>query len=149
MLKISSSDYSAIRRHGEETYPHECCGILIGTIEGDTRTVHSAIPCNNISDSPRTRYDIDPREVIRAQRKAHERGLDIVGFYHSHPDHPARWSPSDLEEAHWNGCSYVIMTVENGQATQTAGFVLVGAREEDKSFAEENFIIEIPGGADG
>jgi proteasome lid subunit RPN8/RPN11 len=140
MLKISPSDYAAIRRHGEETYPHECCGILIGTIEGDTRTVRSAIRCDNICDSPQTRYDIDPRELIRAQREAHESGLDIVGFYHSHPDHPARWSPTDLEQAHWIGCSYVITSIEKGKAAQTASFVLSGTREEDKVFAEEGLV---------
>ena len=141
MLKISPSDYAAIRHHGEETYPHECCGILIGTIEGDTRTVVKTTRCNNIcTDSPQARYDIDPRELVRAQREAHERGLDIVGFYHSHPDHPTQWSPTDLEEAHWIGCSYVITSIEKGKAAQTASFVLSGSREEDKAFAEEGLM---------
>ena len=140
MLKISPSDYDTIRRHGEETYPQECCGILIGTLEGDTRTVRGTIPCNNISDSPQTRYDIDPRELIRAQRDAHDRGLDIVGFYHSHPDHPAQWSPTDLDQAHWIGCSYVIIGVEKGQAAWINSFALTGTAEEDKSFAREELI---------
>ncbi len=143
MLKICSSDYAAIRHHGEETYPHECCGILIGTMEGDLRTVSSIVRCNNIcADSPQTRYDIDPHELIRAQREAHERGLDIVGFYHSHPDHPAHWSPTDLEQAHWIGCSYVIIGVENGRAMQTASFALTGKLEEDKVLAPEELMIE-------
>jgi len=138
MLKISPSDYDAIRRHGEQTYPHECCGILIGTIDGDVRAVHNTIRCNNIcTDSPQTRYDIDPRELIRAQREAHERGLDIIGFYHSHPDHPAHWSPTDLEQAHWIGCSYVITSVEKGIATETSAFALIGRTEEDKGLLEE------------
>jgi proteasome lid subunit RPN8/RPN11 len=142
MLKISPSDYAAIRRHGEETYPHECCGILIGLVEGDTRTVRSTIRCSNAcTDSPQTRYDIDPRELVRAQRKAHERELDIIGFYHSHPDHPPRWSPTDLEEAHWIGCSYVITTVERGKATTTASFVLAGKLEEDKALVEEEVVV--------
>lgn len=138
MLKISSSDYTAIRRHGEETYPQECCGILIGTIERDTRSVLRTIRCKNIhTDSPQTRYEIDPRELMRAQREAHERGLDVVGFYHSHPDHPAQWSPTDLEEAHWIGCSYVITNVDNGIATETSSFALTGRTEEDKGLQEE------------
>lgn len=141
MLKISSPDYDAVRRHGEETYPHESCGILIGTIEGDTRTVLGTIRCNNIcTDSPQTRYDIDPRELIGAQREAHERGLDIVGFYHSHPDHPAHWSLTDLEEAHWIGCSYVITSIEKGRATQTVSFVLAGSTEEDKALLKEEIV---------
>ena len=141
MLKISHSDYASIRRRGEETYPHEGCGILIGTVEGDTRTVHYTILCNNISDSPQTRYDIDPRELIRARREAHERALDIVGFYHSHPDHAAQWSPTDLEQAHWIGCSYVITAVETGQATQTNSFVLTGSAEEDKALMQEEILV--------
>ena len=141
MLKISSSDYDAIRRHGEQTYPHECCGILIGTMEGDIRTVSSIVRCNNIcADSPQTRYDIDPRELIRAQREAHDRGLEIVAFYHSHPDHPAQWSPTDLQEAHWIGCSYVITSVDNGMATETTSFTLTGRTEEDKRLLQEEIV---------
>jgi proteasome lid subunit RPN8/RPN11 len=141
MLKISSSDFDAIRRHGEQTYPHECCGILIGTMEGDIRTVSSIVRCNNIcADSPQTRYDIDPRELIRAQREAHDRGLEIVAFYHSHPDHPAQWSPTDLQEAHWIGCSYVITSVDNGMATETTSFTLTGRTEEDKRLLQEEIV---------
>jgi proteasome lid subunit RPN8/RPN11 len=141
MLKLQASDYDKIRRHGEETYPNECCGILVGTSEGDVRTVRSAIRCNNVrADSPQTRYDIDPRDLVRTQREATRR-LDIVGFYHSHPDHPAQWSPTDLEEAHWIGCSYVITAVESGKATQTNSFALTGSREEDKALVEEEVLL--------
>jgi proteasome lid subunit RPN8/RPN11 len=143
MLKLSHSDYAALRQHGEETYPHECCGILLGTSEGDTRTVKSTIRCSNTrTDSPENRYHIDPRELVRAQRTAHERGLDIVGFYHSHPDHPARWSQTDFNEAHWIGCSYVITSVEQGKAALTNSFALTGSSEEDKALADEEVIVE-------
>ena len=142
MLRISRSDYVSIRRHGEEAYPQECCGILIGTRERDTRTVLNTIRCLNISDSPQSRYDIDPRELIRAQREAHDRGLDIVGFYHSHPDHSAQWSPTDLEQAHWIGCSYVITAVEHGKSTRTASFALSGKLEEDKMLVTEEVVAE-------
>jgi proteasome lid subunit RPN8/RPN11 len=78
MLKLQASDYDKIRRHGEETYPNECCGILVGTSEGDVRTVRSAIRCNNVrADSPQTRYDIDPRDLVRIQREAHENGSTL------------------------------------------------------------------------
>ena len=139
MLKISQNDYDAIRRHGEETYPHECCGVLLGTMDGDERTVTSTARCGNTrNDSPHNRYHIDPKELVRIQREGRERGLDIVGFYHSHPDHPARWSQTDLAEAHWIGCSYVITSVEKGKAAITNSFELVGAEESDQKCADES-----------
>ena len=103
-------------QHGEETYPHECCGVLLGRMEDDERQVVTSVRCGNTrADSPQNRYNIDPRELVRIQRQGRERGEDIVGFYHSHPDHPARWSQTDLAEAHWFGCSYVITSVEKGK----------------------------------
>jgi proteasome lid subunit RPN8/RPN11 len=143
MLRINAADFEAIRGHGEETYPNECCGILIGKSEAEIRSVQSTIRCTNTrTDSAHSRYQIDPHELVRAQRQARDRGLDIVGFYHSHPDHPAQWSRTDLEEAHWIGCSYVITTIEKGRATVTRSFVLAGTTEEDKAFVEEDVIIE-------
>jgi proteasome lid subunit RPN8/RPN11 len=142
MLKITTSDYDEIRRHGEETYPHECCGILVGTLDGDTRVVRTVIRCGNTrTDSPQNRYHIDPRELVRAQREAHERDMDIVGFYHSHPDHPARWSPTDFSEAHWIGCSYVITSVDEGKSAVTNSFALTGVSEEDKALMDEEVVI--------
>lgn len=138
MLRITQSDLDSLRLHGEETYPHECCGILVGKMEGETRTVEAVIRAGNTrTDSPHNRYHIDPRELVAAQRKAREQGWDIVGFYHSHPDHPARWSATDFAEAHWIGCSYVITSVEKGRAAVTNSFALLGADEDDKRFADE------------
>jgi proteasome lid subunit RPN8/RPN11 len=142
VLRFTSAQYHEIRRHGEETYPHECCGILLGVSDGEVRTVSSVVRCGNTrTDSPQNRYNIDPRELVRAQREAHERGLDIVGFYHSHPDHPARWSPTDFEEAHWIGCSYVITGVELGSAAATNSFALTGTTEEDKALSQEEIVV--------
>ena len=142
MLRIAVSEYQALRRHGEETFPAECCGVLLGKVQQDTRTVEEAVRCTNACiDSPQTRYDIDPRELVRIQRTARERGLEIIGFYHSHCDHPPKWSPTDLEEAHWIGCSYVITSVEKGSAPSTKSFVLAGRTEEDKLFVEEEIVI--------
>ncbi len=124
MLKIANSHYDSIRQHGEETYPHECCGVLLGQM-----------------DSLHNRYNIDPKDLIRIQREGRERGEDIIGFYHSHPDHPARWSPTDLTEAHWFGCSYVITSVEKGKAAMTNSFELTGSEEHDKKFIDENLDI--------
>src|SRR5712692_5456226 len=138
MLKIAKSHYEALRCHVEETYPYECCGVLLGTMNGEQRIVTSTARCGNTrNDSPHNRYNIDPRELVRIQREGRERGEDIVGFYHSHPDHPARWSPTDLEEAHWIGCSYVVTSVEKGRASVTNSFELTGFDEDAKQLVDE------------
>jgi len=139
MLKIPQSVYASIRRHGEETYPHECCGVLLGQMDEEgIRTVASVARAGNTrTDSAHNRYNIDPKELIRIQRECRERGEDIVGFYHSHPDHPAQWSQTDLAEAHWFGCSYVITSVEKGNAVLTNSFELTGTDEADKKLVDE------------
>ncbi len=143
MLKFRQSDFDEIRRHGEQTYPDECCGILLGLQDGSSRHVRATVRCGNTrTDSPQNRYNIDPRELVRAQREARERGLDIIGFYHSHPDHPARWSQTDFNEAHWIGCSYVITSIEKGAAVTTNSFALTGTTEEDKLLDDEELIVE-------
>ncbi len=154
MLRMSSATYDAIRKHGEETYPHECCGILLGRNAGGDNEVVDAIRAGNTrTDSAHNRYHIAPQELIKAQREGRERGLDIVGFYHSHPDHPAMWSQTDLAEAHWMGCSYVITAVEKGSAQQTNSFLLLGTSEEDKRLQIEAILtdteaaLETPAGA--
>ena len=137
MLKMGKTDFDEIRRHGEETYPHECCGVLLGQMDGDVRSVRSIVRCENTrTDSPQNRYNIDPRELIRIQRLGRERGEDIVGFYHSHPDHPARWSPTDLAEAH------VITSVEKGKAAVTNSFELAGSDEGDKKLVDEKLDVD-------
>ncbi len=139
MLKIPTNVYAALRSHGEETYPYECCGALLGRFRDDgSKTVTRAVRCGNTrDDSPHNRYNIDPRELVRIQREGRERGEEIVGFYHSHPDHPAQWSPTDLAEAHWMGCSYVITSVEKGKAAETNSFQLDGVEESEKTLADE------------
>jgi proteasome lid subunit RPN8/RPN11 len=128
----------AIRHHGEETYPHECCGILIGTMDGDTRVVKSTMRAGNTRDDrPQDRFNIDPVDIIRAQKLARERMQDIIGFYHSHPDCPAEWSLTDLAEAHWIGCSYVITAIEKGKAQVTNSFELQGTDEDNKQLVDE------------
>ena len=139
-LKISSTLYDQLRQHGEATYPYECCGVLVGEFdEAGDKTVKAAMQCGNTrTDSPANRYHISPSELVRIQREAILAGHDIVGFYHSHPDHPARWSTTDLVEAHWIGCSYVITSVEKGHAVLTNSFQLLGS-EDHKHFEEERF----------
>lgn len=139
VLVISNSDLATLRRHGEQTYPHECCGVLLGEADEAVKTVRAVIPCGNTrTDSPQNRYNIDPHELVRVQREARERGWEILGFYHSHPDHPARWSTTDLDEAHWLGCSYVITSVVQGSAEDTNSFLLAGDSEEGKRFENES-----------
>ena len=139
MLKIKQTDHASIRRHGEEAYPNECCGVLLGRVNDDgTRMVTSTARCGNTrTDSAHNRYHIDPGDLVRIQREGRERGEDIIGFYHSHPDHPARWSQTDLAEAHWFGCSYVITSVDKGTAMITNSFELAGTDEADKKFVDE------------
>ena len=146
MLRLTFSDYEALRAHGEETYPHECCGILLGKSDADGNLVHQLLRAGNTRiDSAHNRYHIAPEELIRAQREARKAGLDIVGFYHSHPDHPAQWSKTDFAEAHWYGCSYVITAIEQGQAKITNSFLLQGSGEDDKRFADEALEIDVTG----
>jgi len=141
-LKISNDLYEQLRAHGEETYPHECCGIMLGKADGDAIEVKSLMRAGNTrTDSAHNRYHIAPQELIKAQREGRQQGLDIVGFYHSHPDHPAQWSPTDFAEAHWFGCSYVITSVDGdkqtGAAKITNSFLLTGTSEEDKAFVNQ------------
>src|SRR5215471_1341987 len=150
MLHIDYTDYAALRAHGEETYPHECCGVLLGKSESSANggpkrnRVRQIVRAGNTrTDSAHNRYNIAPQELIRIQRQARTLGLDIVGFYHSHPDHPAQWSPTDFAEAHWIGCSYVITAVEKGKAATTNSFLLTGTTEEDKKFVDQAIEIEV------
>jgi proteasome lid subunit RPN8/RPN11 len=137
-ITIPKSLYDQLRAHGEETYPNECCGILLGRTDAETINVYQLIRAGNTrTDSAHNRYHIAPQELIKAQREARKAGLDIVGFYHSHPDHPAQWSPTDFAEAHWFNCAYVITAIERGRAQITNSFLLTGTTEEDKAFANQ------------
>ena len=143
-LFIPKLVYDQMRVHGEETYPHECCGAMLGRPDGDRWNVVETIRAGNTrTDSAHNRYNIAPVELVRIQRSAREKGLEIAGFYHSHPDHPAQWSQTDFAEAHWLGCSYVITSVAQGKATVTNAFLLEGASEEEKRFEQQ--AIEIGG----
>ena len=138
MLRLRAAIYEELRTHGEETYPHECCGVLLGKSDGGTNTAEAAVRAGNTrTDSAHNRYNIAPQELIKIQRQGREQGWDIVGFYHSHPDHPAQWSQTDFAEAHWLGCSYVITSIDHGVAKQTNSFRLSGASEESKSLESE------------
>ncbi len=139
---MNEAVYKAIRAHGQETYPHECCGALLGRPAAEGWQIEVLVKAGNTrTDSAHNRYQIAPVELVRIEREARQQGLSIGGFYHSHPDHPAQWSETDFAEAHWLGCSYVITAVEKGKAAVTNSFFLAGTTEENKRFEREEIVI--------
>ena len=139
-LKITHQQVEAIRRHGVRDYPSECCGILLGRADGDRKEVTEVVPLQNLrrdperaqallpleapgSESERNRFLIDPKDQIRVEKDARARGLDVLGYYHSHPDHPARPSNYDRDHA-WPWYSYVIISIERGEPKELNSWVL-------------------------
>ena len=113
-LQISEELAARIRAHGVETYPHECCGAILGTDDGD-RAVRDLMPLQNRrDDSPRNRFEVTPDDVRLAEKTASEKKLDLIGWYHSHPDAPARPSEFDREHA-WPWYSYIIVSIQKGE----------------------------------
>jgi proteasome lid subunit RPN8/RPN11 len=133
-LRINDDVAVRIRAHGAEAYPHECCGALLGRENGETREVLDALPLENRrDDSPRNRFALAPEDVRAAEQAARDRGLDLLGWYHSHPDHPARPSEFDREHA-WPWYSYVILSVAHGTPGEMSSWRL----SDDRSrFAAE------------
>ncbi|PYR56461.1 MAG: hypothetical protein DMF91_21875 [Acidobacteria bacterium] len=128
-LYLPEAVASDIRRHGEETYPHECCGALVGR-EGRVAAA-VALP-NTTEEGPRRRFLVRPSDYVLAERRASELGGELLGFYHSHPDHPARPSQYDLDHA-WPTFAYVIVSVASGAARD----ITVWWLKEDRSTFEE------------
>lgn len=118
-IYLDAEQQGQIARHGERTYPHEGCGVLIGQ-HGDheIRIVDVLTVDNARTDSQQNRYVITAEDVLRAEREAESRGLALVGFFHSHPDAPAEPSDYDLEHASWPGLAYVIQAVREGEAQE-------------------------------
>jgi proteasome lid subunit RPN8/RPN11 len=143
-LLLPRSVYHALRAHGEEAYPEECCGALLGRPAGEGWEIVDAVRAQNASTAPaRSHYEIAAAELVGIAREARRQGLEIAGFYHSHPDARAQWSLTDLSEAHWIGASYVITEVVRGKAGETRSFRLAGTTEENKRFEAE--MIELAG----
>jgi proteasome lid subunit RPN8/RPN11 len=123
---------AAIRSHGEETYPHECCGALVG----NGRSVTLAVPLpNTTEEGPRRRFLVRPSDYRTAEGRAREAGGELLGFYHSHPDHPARPSQFDPDHA-WPNFAYVIVAVATGQARDMTVWWL----KEDRTSFEEGYL---------
>lgn len=114
VLKIAEDLVRRIEAHGVETYPHECCGALLGRDDGGSREIVELVQlANRRDDSPRNRFELAPDDVRLAERTARELHLDLLGWYHSHPDAPARPSEFDREHA-WPWYSYIIVSVQKG-----------------------------------
>jgi proteasome lid subunit RPN8/RPN11 len=141
-LWISNHLAEKIRRHGAETYPHECCGALLGrdaeargeTPRREVLGLHALV--NRRDDSPRNRFSITAEDVRDAEKVAQEQGFDLIGWYHSHPDHPARPSEFDREHA-WPWYSYIIVSVQSGAPQEMTSWRLNDDRAEFSSEALE------------
>lgn len=137
-IQLRDEQIEAIVRHGEAAYPYEGCGLLLGREAEGRKVVEQVLPVENAreSEAQHNRYLIPPDEVLKAEQAAARQGLDIVGFFHSHPDHPERPSEFDREHA-WPWYSYLITSVHNGSAVTTAAWTL----SEDRGiFAAEELI---------
>ena len=135
-VAISDAVNQAIRRHGQETYPHECCGALVGTTAGAESIVADVVPLpNTTEEGPRRRFLVRASDYRLAERRAAEIGGELLGFYHSHPDHPARPSQYDLDHA-WPTFAYIIVSVADGKATDLTVWFL----KDDRSSFEEGSI---------
>jgi proteasome lid subunit RPN8/RPN11 len=126
-LRLADALAEEIRRHGEAAYPAECCGALIGRVEGEAREVVRLEPAvNRRTDDPH-RYLIAPDDLRRLEHEVRAAGMEIVGYYHSHPDHPAAPSRFDAEHA-WPWYSYLIVRVDRGRGAEMASWVLDDAQ---------------------
>jgi len=134
-LKITPELLEQIHAHGENTYPEEGAGFLLGEADGERKRVAAILPVSNAreADARRNRYMLTPQDVMRAEQEAAQRGMDVVGVFHSHPDHPNRPSEFDREWAMpWY--SYLITSVRNGEAIESRAWRL---SDDRTSFREE------------
>lgn len=126
MIRIRRGQAEAISRHGEADYPHECCGLLLGRfLDGGGKAVEEIYPISNAREeaAKRNRFLISSEEFAKGDAFARASGLEVVGFYHSHPDHPS--APSDYDREHaWPAYSYAIVSVEQGKAILLTSWVL-------------------------
>jgi proteasome lid subunit RPN8/RPN11 len=122
-LRLAGALAEEIRRHGEAAYPAECCGVLVGRAEAEAKEVVRLAPAvNRRTDDPH-RYLIAADDLRRLEAEVRAAGQEIVGYYHSHPDHPARPSAFDTEHA-WPWYSYLIVRIDRGRGADLASWVL-------------------------
>lgn len=138
-IKLKSAHLVQIREHGEQTYPYECCGFLLGSREGETNVLSEVYAAENErKESRETRYLITPEQSKRADDYARSRGLGVIGYYHSHPDHPAAPSGYDLDHSCWPGESYIIVAIEQGNSAALNSFT----KPDYDKFEQEEIIVE-------
>jgi proteasome lid subunit RPN8/RPN11 len=135
-IELPNSEWEKIRQHGSRDYPNECCGFLLGAETDGRKRVAEAWPApNSRHDSPRNRFLITAEDWREGEKYSTEKKLDILGFYHSHPDHPARPSEYDREHA-WPWMSYIILSVQQREPAAMTSWVLT----EDRSKFEEETV---------
>jgi proteasome lid subunit RPN8/RPN11 len=141
-MRFRRAELEKILAHGRRGYPFEVCGVLLGP-PADPGRVSEVVPVDNReTEQPRVRYQIAPEDLIRIQRTSRERGLDVVGFYHSHPDHPARPSETDRRiaaEGLSDGVFHVVVGVAGGEDAVPSAWVFRDARQ---AFDEEPLEID-------
>ena len=136
MLKIEKTLLEEVYNHGISTYPDECCGIMLGTMAGENRTVKKIFPAENLNkERSKDRYELNQKDFLKADREAQSLDLEIVGIYHSHPDHPSKASETDRQKAH-EGYSYLIVAIHQGKFHSKNSCVL----NSEKQFQEENIV---------
>jgi proteasome lid subunit RPN8/RPN11 len=141
-IKLSKADIQTIGTHGENTYPEECCGIIIGYSGSDGKVVVELVPTQNAWDaaseveSKKRRYAIAPEDLLQAQKQARLKQLEIIGIYHSHPDYPATPSQFDRNLA-WSGYSYLIASIDRGSASDIKSWCL----DDKGDFQPESILI--------
>ncbi|MCH8017752.1 MAG: M67 family metallopeptidase [Acidobacteria bacterium] len=134
MIRLKSADIEELKQIAQKTYPHECCGVMVGSVENGVKTVTELIPAENQrTDSPANRYLITPDLLNELEKKLKGTDRAIVGFFHSHPDVPARPSTYDQDHA-WPWYSYVIVSVNRGQAGEIHNWKL---RDDRSAFDAE------------
>ena len=138
MLKLNHTALHKIKLHAMQMYPEECCGVLIGRDDGQAKTICDVLEIKNAKEENRgRRFLITPEDYRWAEARAKEEGVEVMGFYHSHPDHPARPSQFDLDHAiPW--CSYVITSVEEKLPTMVKSWLL---KDDRSDFEEEELEI--------
>lgn len=135
-MRASDDVIDAIRTHAEKTYPEECCGLLLGSLNDGENVVADALAVENRNEDRRVdRYVIDPSDYRKVDLEARKLGLDVVGIYHSHPDHPAEPSQTDLQQATFPGYTYVIVSVVDGVAADLTAWSL--ARDRSRFLSED------------
>ncbi|HEV7476088.1 MAG TPA: M67 family metallopeptidase [Pyrinomonadaceae bacterium] len=141
MIQLEKPHHDEIAAHGERDYPYECCGLLLGSFSaGGLKTIAQVYPISNAREeaAKRNRFLIRPEELMRGERYAQQHSLEVVGFYHSHPDHPAVPSGYDLAHA-WPMFSYIVVSIIAGAARDLRSWEMEPDRsrfnEEEISFA--------------